>query len=154
MLSFNKILLVAGAVTILATGTALGQSTKTSSFGKGINFITDDSTLKIKFHYRMQQLYVAEYDGKDWSSNALMRRSRIKLDGYALTPKLVYKVELGLTGRDMSVSSEAGQGRESSRLILDAALKSAPNFNLIQISKNELLRQKQVLQAEAAQTKQ
>ena len=127
MLSFNKILLVAGAVTILATGTALGQSTKTSSFGKGINFITDDSTLKIKFHYRMQQLYVAEYDGKDWSSNALMRRSRIKLDGYALTPKLVYKVELGLTGRDMSVSSEAGQGRESSRLILDAALKYQMN---------------------------
>ena len=33
------------------------------------------------------------------------------------------KVELGLTGRDMSVSSEAGQGRGSSRLILDAALK-------------------------------
>ncbi len=37
--------------------------------------------------------------------------------------------------------------------ILDAALKSAPNFNLIQISKNELLRQKQMLQAEAAQQK-
>lgn len=37
--------------------------------------------------------------------------------------------------------------------ILDAALKTAPNFNLIQLSKNELLRQKQVLQAEAAQPK-
>jgi len=37
--------------------------------------------------------------------------------------------------------------------ILDSALKTAPNFNLIQISKNELLRQKQVLQAEAAKAK-
>lgn len=37
--------------------------------------------------------------------------------------------------------------------ILDAALKTAPNFNLIQITKNELLRQKQVLQTEAAQPK-
>tara|TARA_R110001592_G_scaffold60178_8_gene182993 strand:- start:1479 stop:2246 length:768 start_codon:yes stop_codon:yes gene_type:complete len=37
--------------------------------------------------------------------------------------------------------------------ILDAALKTAPNFNLIQLSKNELLRQKQALQAEAAQPK-
>jgi phosphate-selective porin OprO and OprP len=111
----------------LSASSLFGQSSKTSSFGKGINFMTDDSTLKVKFHFRMQQLYVGEYDGNDWSSNALMRRSRIKLDGYALTPKLVYKVELGLTGRDMSVSSEAGQGRDASRLILDAALKYQMN---------------------------
>lgn len=37
--------------------------------------------------------------------------------------------------------------------ILDATLKTAPNFNLIQLSKTELLRQKQVLQAQAAQPK-
>ena len=37
--------------------------------------------------------------------------------------------------------------------ILDAALKSAPNFNMIQITKNELLRQKQALQAQATQPK-
>ncbi|GAA4972596.1 hypothetical protein [Algibacter aquimarinus] len=37
--------------------------------------------------------------------------------------------------------------------ILDATLKTAPNFNLIQISKNELLRQKQAIQAKAAQPK-
>ena len=127
MLNFNKVLVVVGAIVIGTASTVSAQSSKTSSFGKGINFITDDSTLKVKFHYRMQQLYVASYDGTDWSSNALMRRSRIKLDGYALTPKLVYKVELGLTGRDMSVSSEAGQGRGSSRLILDAALKYQMN---------------------------
>lgn len=34
--------------------------------------------------------------------------------------------------------------------ILDAALKTAPNFNLIQLTKKELLRQKQALQAQAA----
>jgi tetratricopeptide (TPR) repeat protein len=37
--------------------------------------------------------------------------------------------------------------------ILDAALKTSPNFNLIQLTKNELLRQKQVLQAQEAQPK-
>jgi tetratricopeptide (TPR) repeat protein len=37
--------------------------------------------------------------------------------------------------------------------ILDAALKASPNFNLIQLTKNELLRQKQVLQSQAAQPK-
>lgn len=128
MLNFFKILLVLGSCVILSTNSSNAQSAKkASSFGKGINFMTADSTLKIKFHYRMQQLYVAEYDGTDWSSNALIRRSRIKLDGYALTPKLVYKVELGLTGRDMSVNGEAGQGRDASRLILDAALKYQMN---------------------------
>jgi tetratricopeptide (TPR) repeat protein len=37
--------------------------------------------------------------------------------------------------------------------VLDAALKQAPNFNLINLTKNELLRQKQVLQTQAAQPK-
>ncbi|WP_308993177.1 hypothetical protein QLS71_008375 [Mariniflexile litorale] len=37
--------------------------------------------------------------------------------------------------------------------ILDATLKVSPNFNLIQLTKNELLRQKQILQAQAAQPK-
>lgn len=37
--------------------------------------------------------------------------------------------------------------------ILDAALKTAPNFNLIQLTKTELLRQKQAIQAQAAQAK-
>jgi tetratricopeptide (TPR) repeat protein len=38
--------------------------------------------------------------------------------------------------------------------ILDATLKASPNFNLIQITKNELLRQKQILQAQATQAAQ
>lgn len=38
--------------------------------------------------------------------------------------------------------------------ILDAALKTAPNFNLIQLTKTELLRQKQAQAAQAAQAAQ
>ena len=37
--------------------------------------------------------------------------------------------------------------------VLDETLKTAPNFNLIQLTKNELLRQKQAIQAQAAQPK-
>ena len=37
--------------------------------------------------------------------------------------------------------------------ILDATLKASPNFNLIQLSKNELLRKKQMLQVQAVQPK-
>lgn len=38
--------------------------------------------------------------------------------------------------------------------ILDDTLKASPNFNLVQLTKNELLRQKQLMQAQAAQPKQ
>lgn len=38
--------------------------------------------------------------------------------------------------------------------ILDAALKIAPNFNMINLTKNELLRQKQMLQSQTPQPKQ
>ncbi|AUP79047.1 hypothetical protein [Flavivirga eckloniae] len=37
--------------------------------------------------------------------------------------------------------------------ILDDALKVSPNFNMVQLTKNELLRQKQILQAQAAEAK-
>lgn len=37
--------------------------------------------------------------------------------------------------------------------ILDSTLKESPNFNLIQLTKTELLRQKQAIQAQAAQPK-
>lgn len=38
--------------------------------------------------------------------------------------------------------------------ILDDTLKASPNFNLVNLTKNELLRQKQMMQAQAAQPKQ
>ncbi len=38
--------------------------------------------------------------------------------------------------------------------ILDETLKASPNFNLVNLSKNELLRQKQAMQAQATQPKQ
>lgn len=37
--------------------------------------------------------------------------------------------------------------------ILDDTLKASPNFNLVNLSKNELLRQKQIMQAQAAEKK-
>lgn len=102
-----------------------GQTKVSPSFGKGIKFESEDTTLTLKFQFRMQHLFEAIYNSETekWSSNALIRRSRLKFDGTALTPNLVYKVELGISNRDMSVNKEAGQGRGASRVILDAALK-------------------------------
>lgn len=71
-----------------------------------------DSSWTMKIGARMQFLTInewAENDSGEWadpSSSFLIRRSRLKFDGYALTPKLEYKIELGLSNRDMSNVSE------------------------------------------------
>ena len=109
------------------TAASSNQKTKnkTPKFGKGISYVAQDSSFSFKFHMRMQHLFVATFDetSEDWSSQFLVRRARLKFGGFAWTPKLSYKVELGLTNRDISVNKEDGNGRGASRIILDAVLK-------------------------------
>lgn len=65
----------------------------------------------------------------------------------SLKSAFMYLNALSLYNKDKKVNIDAAVD------ILDAAYKTSPNFNLIQLTKNELLRQKQVLQAQAAQPK-
>ena len=51
----------------------------------------------------------------------LVRRARLKFGGYAFSPKLKYKVELGLSNRDISGASIYTSN--APRYILDAVLK-------------------------------
>jgi hypothetical protein len=123
MLFFRKLF-----VFYLLLGTWLisfSQDVSNSSFGKGLRLVTADSSLSVKFHFRMQHLYTASFDqeSEKFESNALVRRSRLKFSGKAYSDKLSYKVELGLTSRDIGTNKEFGQGRDASRIILDALLK-------------------------------
>ena len=75
------------------------------TYGKGVNLLAADSSFSMKFNYRMQNLLIAEmpsdYSGiEDVSANWLVRRSRLKFSGFAYTPRLKYKIELGLSNRD------------------------------------------------------
>jgi len=127
----NKVLL--GIVNVLILSclytSALGQERKFSpkkvAFGKGITHINKDSTFKIKFHFRMQHLLSAGLDEETGvaSSQFLIRRSRLKFGGYVLNPNIEYKVELGLSNRDLAIDKEDGNTRDAGRLILDAVLK-------------------------------
>jgi phosphate-selective porin OprO/OprP len=51
----------------------------------------------------------------------LIRISRLKLDGFAYSIKLIYQVALGLSNRNRSGSSEYAS--DAARYILDAVLK-------------------------------
>ncbi len=103
------------------------QETNAPQFGKGLfNLVGKDSTFTMKIGTRMQILSIAEWsegpDGglADPEQNFLIRRARLKFDGFAFSPKLKYKIELGLSNRDISGVSEFT--RNTPRYILDAVV--------------------------------
>ena len=99
------------------------QTIPTTKFGKGINFMAADSSMTMKMQFRMQNLVTVEQQGDNVETTAQLRRSRLKFSGYAFSPKLQYKAELGLSSRDISVGSEDGRTGGSSRIVLDAVMK-------------------------------
>jgi phosphate-selective porin OprO/OprP len=100
-----------------------GQVIESPKFGKGLfNLVGQDSSWTMKIGARMQFLAISTWeDNESPESNFLVRRSRLKFDGYALSPKLKYKIELGLSNRDISGASKFTSN--APRYILDAVIK-------------------------------
>ena len=100
------------------------QEISDTKFGNGmINFIAKDSSFSVKFAPRVQSRYQSEwsYDGEDYDPadiNFSVRRARLKFGGFAFSPKLKYKIELGLSNRDISGANI--YNRNTPRYILDA----------------------------------
>lgn len=123
----NRFLGVA-IVLLLCITPSVSQETNAPAFGKGLfNLVGKDSSWTMKIGARMQFLTIAEWSENqagnlsDPASSFIIRRSRLKLDGYALDPRLEYKIELGLSNRDMSGASVFT--RNSPRFIMDAVVK-------------------------------
>ncbi len=92
---------------------AQAQETNAPTFGKGMfNLMGKDSTWSMKIGTRIQLLSMANWGiGAEGGlvepeQNFLVRRARLKFDGFAYSPKLSYKIELGLSNRDMSGASQ------------------------------------------------
>ena len=97
-----------------------------AKFGKGISLLAADSSLYIKMGFRFQSLFVSQGDlvtGGDWNHSFAVRRSRFKLDGWAVNPNFVYKVELALSNQDLKSSADFYQTSQAPKIILDAVLK-------------------------------
>jgi len=99
------------------------QEIESPKFGKGLfNLVGQDSSWTMKIGARMQFLAISNWeDGAANESNFLVRRARLKFDGYAFSPKLKYKLELGLSNRDISGASKYTSN--APRYILDAVIK-------------------------------
>lgn len=89
------------------------QEANATTFGKGIfNLVGKDSTWSMKIGARMQLLSIASWEEGaggglvNPEQSFTVRRARLKFDGFAYSPKLKYKMELGLSNQDLSGASE------------------------------------------------
>ena len=114
-------------VSMFVLSCAYTQQTNSPKFGKGLfNLIGKDSTWSMNMSARMQFLATAEWDSNkeglyNPSSSMLVRRARLKFKGFAFSPKLKYKLEIGMSNNDISGASE--HTGNAPRYILDAVLK-------------------------------
>ncbi|KAA3438897.1 FmdC precursor [Rufibacter hautae] len=106
---------------------AQAQSLNKTKFGKGLQFVAEDSSFSLKFGIRFQTLYqgVHTRGTKGWDDRFLIRRARLKFDGFAFTPRLVYKIELGLSNSDIGAGGggDISQTNDADNIILDAVAK-------------------------------
>ena len=117
-----KLKLMLMVVLLAAVNCVLAQEIQSNKFGKGLfNIVGQDSSWTMKVGLRMQLLGTSTWeDGQSNESSFLVRRSRLKFDGFAFSPKLKYKMEFGLSNRDMSGSSQFTSN--APRYILDAVV--------------------------------
>ena len=122
----NKFLSLVVVILFIGLQTVNSQEISDTKFGKGmINFVAKDSSFSVKFAPRIQSRFESKwnYDGDAYEAgelNFLVRRARLKFDGFAVTPKLKYKIELGLSNRDISGANVFN--RNTPRYILDAVV--------------------------------
>ncbi len=99
------------------------------TFGKGLQITSQDSSLYLKMGFRFQTLFLNVWNLKDdelsslekLESSVFIRRARLKLSGWALSPKLKYKCELALSNRDNGGGNSATYSN-AANIILDAYL--------------------------------
>jgi len=99
------------------------QDTTGNIFGKGISIIALDSSFSMKFSARFQTLYegTLNTESNHWNDKFLTRRARLKFDGFAYSPKLIYKIELSMSNRD--IGGVLPETNNTANIILDAVLK-------------------------------
>jgi phosphate-selective porin OprO and OprP len=121
MLSITRPLVAALLLAGLATADA--QDITKNSFGDGIRIAALDSSFTLKFSARIQSLYRGETNlqTKAYTDGFQIRRSRLKFDGFAYSPRLKYKIELAIANSDTRAGAIPQSGNTSS-IVLDAYL--------------------------------
>jgi len=123
MSNIRKVLLFFLFIAVLDLS-GYGQDTSDNKFGKGLQIVAKDSSFSMKFSMRFQSLYQGQLDldSDEWGDRFLIRRSRLKFDGFVYHPDFTYKVELGISNRDTG-GGDIDEAGNTARIILDAVAK-------------------------------
>ncbi|MBA6152205.1 porin [Gelidibacter maritimus] len=103
------------------------QEIKAPAFGDGIlNLKAKDSTWSMKVGMQLQFQGFADWEDENTGfsnaeTNFLIRRARLKFSGFVYSPKLTYKLSIGLSNRDISGASKYTSN--APRYLLDAVMK-------------------------------
>ncbi len=131
--------LFSGVVGLLLASPAFAQEGTSVAFepSKGI-VVKRDSTFELLFRFRMQDrahftLNTGEA-AEDAKALFLVRRFRLKLEGFAISPRLKYKVQLGLSKNDQNVDD----GSEPSPLLDALVLYSVAAHTTIGFGQGKL----------------
>ena len=122
----NKLLIIGLLIisSLSSLNTAVAQNKTADKYGKGHTLMANDSSFYLKFEARIQTLYsgIRNQETHMYTDQVLIRRSRLKFEGWAYNPKLSYKFELGLSNRDIS-SGGIPQSSNTANIVLDAVVK-------------------------------
>ncbi len=115
-------------VVLMISSMTFSQEEVSQKFGKGfINVLAQDSSWSMKLGVRIQSLYIGEWDVNETNgigvgtSSFLIRRARLKFGGFVYSPKLQYKIELGLSNKDLGKVDS--RNNFAPKMILDAVIK-------------------------------
>jgi len=104
----NRIMKFLSKKTIIAIGclaasvlTANAQSLTKDKFGKGLKVLAADSSFYMKASLRLQNRYDGVLLDGDYTDQMFLRRARIKFDGFAYSPKVVYKLEADIVAGEI-----------------------------------------------------
>lgn len=97
-----KLTLVLTAIlSFLLINQSAQSQVKKYEFGQGIRYMAKDTSVYMKFSVRVQNRYDGIYtEGADpsFEQKFWIRRSRLKFDGFVLSPDFVYKLEFDVVG--------------------------------------------------------
>lgn len=129
----SKSLSILYIINILLISSINAQNIPGNKFGKGLQFIAQDSSWSMKFGARFQTLYEGTLDRNtdDYNDKLLVKRARLKFDGFVFNPNLTFQIQLGLTNGDIK-AGQIDQSGNTAGIIYDAVLqwKFAKNWEL------------------------
>jgi len=94
------------------------------SYGKGLGITSPDSLFKLNIRFRMQNRATYLKDESEAAQyEAMIRRLRLRFDGYVGDPKIIYVIQLSFSPQDVGVLSDGA----NLNVIRDAIVFYRPN---------------------------